>query len=124
MEYCTSVGCSGHKDVILSSTEKWYGSCENFYLNKTEVNRMEWWYWEVKNICGNCKKSDCFTCEGWAVIKHKLKFIHGGNRYGSQPVLFRVPFYKHLGQICPFLIETVGLVKSRTIEHFVILAIL
>ena len=81
MEYCTSMCCSGHKDVILGSTEEWYDSCENFYLNKTEVNRMEWCYWEeVKNFCGNCQKSDCFTCERWAVLKHKLKFIHEVNR--------------------------------------------
>ena len=34
MEYCTSTCCSGHKGVILGSTEEWYGSCENFYLKK------------------------------------------------------------------------------------------
>ena len=33
------------------------------------------------------------------------------------PVLFRARFYKHPGQVCPFLIETVGIVKSRTIGH-------
>ena len=52
MEYCTSICCSGHKDVILGSTKEWYVSCENFYLKKTEVNRTEWCYWaEVKDIC-------------------------------------------------------------------------
>ena len=79
---------------------------------------MEWCYWEVvKNICKNCKKSDCFTCERWVIIKYKLKFIHEVNRYGFQPALFRIRFYKQFGQICPFLIETVGIVKSRTIRH-------
>ena len=79
---------------------------------------MEWCYWEVvKNICKNCKKSDCFTCERWVIIKYKLKFIHEVNRYGLQPALFRIRFYKQFGQICPFLIETVGIVKSRTIRH-------
>ena len=39
MEYCTFMCCFGHQDVILGSTEEWYGSCENFYLNKTEA---EW----------------------------------------------------------------------------------
>ena len=63
------------------------------------------------------KKSDCFTCERWVVIKHKLKFIHEVNRYGFQSALFRVHFYKHPGQICPFLIETVGIVKSKAIGH-------
>ena len=61
------------------------------------------------------KKSDCFTWERWEIIKDKLKFIHEVNKYGFQLALFRVCFYKHPGQICPFVIETVGIVKSKTI---------
>ena len=34
-----------------------------------------------------------------------------------QPALFGVRFYKHPGQVCPFIVETVGIVKSITIAH-------
>ena len=63
------------------------------------------------------QKSHCFTSERWEIIKSKLKFNHKVNRYGFQTALFRVRFYKHPGQICPFIVETVGVVKSRTIAH-------
>ena len=62
MEYCTSMCCFGHKYVFVGSDEQWCSTCENYYFKKVELNRMEWCYWEVKNICRNCKKSDCFTC--------------------------------------------------------------
>ena len=79
---------------LVGSDEQWYGTCENYYFKKVELNRMEWCYWEeVKNICRNCKKSDCFTCERWEIVKDKLKFNHEVNRYGFQPALFRVRFY-------------------------------
>ena len=116
MKYCTSMCCFGHKDVFVGSDEQWSGTCENYYFKKVELNKMEWCYWEeVKNTCGNCKKRDCFTCERWEIITDKLKFNHEVNRYGFQPALFRVHFYNHPGQICPFVVETVGVVKSRTI---------
>ena len=69
-EYCTSMRCFGHKNLYKSLQEQWYRSCKTFYFKLDEANRMERCYWEeVKNICGYCKKDDCYTCQRWETIK-------------------------------------------------------
>ena len=116
-EYCTSMCCFGHKNVYKSFEEQWYRSCETFYFKRDEANRVEWCYREeVKNICGNCKKDDCYTCQRWEVIKYKLRGVLDRRETRYQPAIIKLRFYRHPGQICPFITRTVGVVESDNLS--------
>ena len=113
----TSMCCFGHKNVYKSFEEQWYGGYKTFYFKQDEANRMEWCYWdEVKNICGNCKKDDCYTSQRWEVIKHELRGVLDRRKTANQPAIIKLSFYRHPGQICPFITQTVGVVKSDNLS--------
>ena len=40
MEYCTSVCCFRHNNVIKFEEKQWWGSCEGFIYPKIELNKL------------------------------------------------------------------------------------
>ena len=100
----TSMCCFGHKNVYKSFEEQWYGGYKTFYFKQDEANRMEWCYWEeVKNICGNCKKDDCYTCQRREVIKHELRRVLDRRKTANQPAIIKLGFYRHPGKYARLL---------------------
>ena len=73
MEYCTSMCCFGHKNIIKFQEKQCWGTCEGFAFPPHELNKLDHcFYHECVAICGKCDKDDCYTCQRFKLLHQEL----------------------------------------------------
>ena len=95
MEYCTSVCCFRHNNVIKFEEKQWWGSCEGFIYPKIELNKLaHCFYDENLSICIKC--GNCGTCERFDLINHHLNSCYlwtARKNAPYQPTHYNVLFF-------------------------------
>ena len=120
MEYCASMCCFGHKNIVKFVEKQWLGSCEGFIFPRNELNKLDHcFYHEGVAICSKYDKDDRYTCQRFKPLHNELSncWLWKVRRYSpSQTSYYKVFFHHFPGDECPTGTEIFKCVKGTSLR--------
>ena len=122
MEYCASMCCFGHKNIVKFVEKQWWGSCEGFIFPRNELNKLDHcFYHEGVAICSKYDKDDRYTCQRFKPLHNELSncWLWKVRRYSpSQTSYYKVFFFIIFqGTSVPQELKFLNVSKARPYVH-------